>query len=134
MKRSRKLMLLFVLLFPMVLFSQGCFISTGPGPGPGPGPGATTGDLVISWDFNGYSGCPNDVHDVRVLINGGQSSAMADCNADKRQLDDLAPGTYVLRVQGLDSDGTVTWESNERGVVVVAGGTAEADFDLADLP
>ena len=130
MKRSRRLRLLFVLLFPVMLFSQGCFISTGPGPHPGD----TTGDMVIAWDFNGQSGCPNDVHDVRILINGGQSSAMADCNADKRQLDDLAPGTYVIRVQGLDSDGTVTWESNERGVVVVAGGTVEADFDLADLP
>jgi hypothetical protein len=124
MKRSRKLMLLFILFFPVMLFSQGCFISTGPT--------ATTGDLVVAWEFNGQGGCPNDVRDMRIIINNNQKEIEA-CGAGKRRLSGLVPENYVIRVQGLDIDGTVTWESNERGVLVIAGGTAESEFNLTDL-
>ncbi len=125
MRKSRMLLMLFVLLFPVALFSQGCLLV-------GPGPGATTGDMEVSWTFDGLAACPGNVRDVRIIINGGQDTVLEACTAGGRRLRDFVPNDYGVRVQGLDFDGTVTWDSGEQTIPVYAGNIADARFNLSE--
>lgn len=123
MRKRRVLGLLFALVLPFAVFAQGCLLV-------GPGPSATSGDMEISWLFDGVAACPADVRDVRIIINGGQSEVIEPCTSGLRRLNDFIPADYGVRVQGLDFDGVVTWDSGEQNVPVFAGQVATAQFNL----